>query len=607
MTKLWSVVRTWLQRLFRREQPVSDPQTKLDQEAVAALHHRRFPSWEQLRYINKILTPLEKRRALLAISCLIIGIIGWLVTSYYQHTYVIPARGGSYTEGLIGTPRYINPLLASANDVDRDLAQLIFSGLLKTDSEGQLVPDLAQGYTVSQDKKVYTFQLREKILWHDGEPLTANDVLFTLSLLQDPEFKSPLRLSFNGVRADIIDERTIRFTLDQPYPAFLANLTIGIIPKHIWYAIPPSNASLAEAMTKPIGSGPYKFKSLVKDNKAGTIRLYTLEANDNYYLNKPYISELSFKFYPDFNAGVDALQNQNIEGLSLLPKENSLQDKVKNRVHIINLLVPQYTAAFFNPENNPLLKDVTVRKALALALDRPMMVQKILNGQANVINSPILPGTFGYDSGVKSFDYDPGQAGSLLDTAGWKKVENNPYRQNQDKTLELSLTTVDQPESTAMATSLKDQWEAIGVKTTVNIVSRTRIRPDVIEPRSYQILLFGQILRDNQDPYMFWHSSQTKNPGLNLSNIGNKDVDSSLEKARATDNATTKTEAYKLFQNTVHDQVLALFLYNPSYSYALAKKIKGVEQLTRINVPADRFTDITHWYIKTHRTWSQPK
>ena len=173
--------------------------------------------------------------------------------------------------------------------------------------------------------------------------------------------------------------------------------------------------------------------------------------------------------------------------------------------------------------------------------------------------------------------------------------------------MEITLTTVDQPETAAMAASIKDQWEAIGVKTNINVVARTRVRPEVIEPRAYQTLLFGQILRDNQDPYMFWHSSQTKNPGLNLSLLGNKDIDSALEKARATDNTQTKSDAYKLFQNTVHDQVFAIFLYNPSYSYALAKKIKGVEQLTRINVPAERFTDITHWYIKTNRSWSQSK
>ncbi len=600
-------MRTWLQRRFRRDLPASDPHTRLDQEAVASLHNRHFPTRDQLRHITKVLTPSEQRRALLAFGLMIVGIIGWITTGYFAKTFVHPARGGSYTEGLIGTPRYINPLLSSANDVDRDLAQLIFSGLVKTDPTGQIVPDLAQGYTVSEDKKMYTFQLRDKIYWHDGEPLTASDVVFSIALLQDAEFKSPLRLSFNGVHVEAIDERTVRFTLDQPYPAFLSNLTVGIIPKHIWYSIPPANASLAEAMTKPIGSGPYKFKSLVKDNKAGSIRLYTLEANQNYFSDKPYISELSFKFYPDFTAGVEALENQNVEGLSLLPKENSLQDKVKKRVHIINLLVPQYTAVFFNPDNNAVLKDVSIRKALAHALDRPMMIDKILNGQANVINSPILPDTFGYDAGVKSFDFNLDQANSLLDTAGWKKVDGNPYRQNKDVTLEITLTTVDQPETIAIASIIKDQWEAIGVKTTINTIARTRIRSDVIEPRNYQVLLFGQILRDNQDPYVFWHSSQTKNPGLNLSILGNKDIDAALEKARATDNTKTKTDAYKIFQTTVHDQVFAIFLYNPSYSYALAKKINGVEQLTRINVPADRFTDITHWYIKTLRSWSSTK
>jgi peptide/nickel transport system substrate-binding protein len=476
---------------------------------------------------------------------------------------------------------------------------------MKMDAKGQLVPDLADGYTISDDKKTYTFQLKDNLRWHDGEPLTAEDVVYTLTVVQDPELKSPLRLNFSGVKVEALNDTTIKIQLTQAYAPFINSLTVGIIPKHIWYSIPASNAPLAEAMTKPIGSGPYKFKSLTKDSKSGSIKFYTLEANKQYYQHPAYISELNFKFYPDFNSGVEALKNQNIDGLSLLPKDSALQTAISKQTHILNLIVPQYTAVFINPDNNPVLKDLKVRQALAYALDREQLLKDSNNEQSSVINSPILPGMLGYDANVKSYDFQTDTSRQLLDQAGYKVKDGDSFRfDKDDKALELTLTTVDQPETIAVANLIKKYWEAVGVKTNVEIINRGSIRKDVIEPRSYQLLLFGQVIGPSQDPYPFWHSSQTKNPGLNLSIMANRDIDAALDKARTSTSEQTKIEQYKIFQNKLQEQVFAFFLYNPSYSYPVAKNLKGTEQLTRINIPAERFADITNWYLKTSRSWS---
>ncbi len=581
-----------------------DDHTQLDLQIVTSLNKKRIPGWQQLKQLSKILAPEEKRRALIAVALIVVATSGLIVQNYLRHTHVVPKVGGSYTEGLIGVPHYINPLLAS-NDVDRDLTAVIFSGLMKMDAKGQLVPDLADGYTISDDKKTYTFQLKDNLKWHDGEPLTAEDVVYTLTVVQDAELKSPLRLNFSGVKVEALNDTAIKIQLTQAYAPFINSLTVGIIPKHIWYSIPASNAPLAEAMTKPIGSGPYKFKSLTKDSKSGSIKFYTLEVNKRYYQRPAFISELNFKFYPDFNSGVEALKNQNVDGLSLLPKDSTLQAAISKQTNILNLIVPQYTAVFINPETNTVLKDLKIRQALAYALDREQLLKDTNNEQSSVINSPILPGMLGYDANVKSYDFQLDTGKQLLDQAGYKIKDGDTFRfDKDDKALELTLTTVDQPETIAVANLIKKYWEAVGVKTNVEIINRGSIRKDVIEPRNYQLLLFGQVIGPSQDPYPFWHSSQTKNPGLNLSIMANRDIDAALDKARTNGSDQTKIEQYKIFQNKLQEQVFAFFLYNPSYSYPVAKNLKGTEQLTRINTPAERFADITNWYLKTSRSWS---
>lgn len=578
---------------------------KLDHKLVADLSVKKMPRWSQFQQIGKVLSPIEKRQIFISLGIFIIAIVSLGFRFYYAHSYELPTRGGSYTEGLIGAPRFINPLLAPNNDADRDLSQLIFSSLLKLNSQGELVPDLATSYSVSEDGKTIIFELRDDVYWHDGELLTADDVVFTIDTILDQEFKSPLRPSFGGISVEALSQNTVKFQLTEAYAPFLSSLTVGIIPRHIWYPIPAAQASLSEHMTKPIGSGPYKFQSLTKDNNSGAIKLYTLTANENYYDRPPYITELSFKFYPDFLSGVEALKNQNIDGLSLLPKENRQTTQLK-KVNIYNLSLPQYTAIFFNPSNNSALSDINVRQALAYGVDRQVIIDQALSGEATIINSPILPGAPGYDAALLSYNLDVQKAVELLDKSGWTIKEGQTHRTNKDnQELSVKLTTVDQPENTAALGLIKNNWEGLGIKTELEIIPKNKIRKDVLETRNYQMLLFGQIVGSTNDPYPFWHSSQNQNPGLNLSLLANKDIDRYLDEARAASDPTVQVEALQKFQTKLQESAFAIFLYNPSYSYPVSKKIKGLDSLTRINVPAERFIDITNWYIKTSRHWGQ--
>lgn len=527
------------------------------------LQSRRLPSLGQLRYLPRLLDTKQKRIVGLNVLIATIAFIALIIRLWFQITVPVPAIGGSYAEGLIGEPRFINPLLAPGNHVDRDLSSLVFSGLMRTDTDGSLVTDLAKDYSVSPDQKTYTFTLRDNLVWHDGETLNADDIVYTITSIQDPAFKSPLRVSFAGVQVNRIDDKTISFTLQQPFPSFLSTMTVGIIPQHLWYSIPPSQASLAEANIRPIGSGPYSFKTLTKDT-VGTIRSITLERNTKYYGQVPSISELTFKFYPDFDTALDALKNKNVDGLGSAPLEYKDDLEKIHSVQLKNLVIPQYNALFFNPEKNPVLKDTAIRKALALGIDRDRIVREAIQGSGNVVDTPLILSAATPDDGRAHYAYDPTSANSMLDAAGWKRTATSTVRMKDKAQLNIALTTSDQQENVTAANIIKENWEALGINVDLQVVDKTKIKKDRIEPRDYQVLLFAQILVSNQDMYAFWHSSQDKNPGNNLSVLANKDIDAALEQLRATTDPAAQQALYQKFETKLTNEVFAIFLYNPT-------------------------------------------
>lgn len=582
---------------FPKEQPDDD------QQLILKLNKKKIPSWHQYRQLPKFLTRLEKIQLLLAIIILVgaIGTLGWRF--YLKQSVENPSFGGSYTEGMIGAPFYVNPLLA-ISDSDRDLTRLIYAGLMKTDGNGALQTDLASGYTIDASQRQYTFELLPNLQWHDGEAMTAADVVFTIESIKKADYKSPYRSNFSGVNVQALNENTIQFNLEKPNPLFLSYLTIGILPEHLWYSIPAIGAPLTELNIKPIGSGPYKFKSLTKD-QSGNIKTYTLESFSDYHANKPFIKDLTFKFYPDFTTAVQALQNKNIEGLSYLP--NEFKNTVKNNnVVLKELHNPRYTAVFFNPANNSLLSEVNFRWALDLGVDKERIVREAAENNGQIISSPVLPGDMGYDPSVKTEYFNQEKANELLDKLGYKKEVDGTWRiiskSKSTSTAELKITTIDQPEMTKIASIVKENWEAIGLKVQLEIIPRERMLKEIIEPRNYQVLIFSEQLNINSGPYLFWHSSQIKSPGLNLSNLSNKDIDKYLDQIRNAETMEAKIEPLKNFQKKLTELNFAIFLYSPTYTYPVASKLKGLDQVQFINLPADRLSTINTWYIKTKRS-----
>lgn len=578
---------------------IAKKETDVNQQLIAQLNIKKIPSWHQLKQLPKVLDKQEKIRFRIAYSLLLVGFLGLSITWYSDNSALEADYGGSYIEGLIGTPNFINPSFATS-DVDRDLVKLIFSGLMTTDKNGNLIPDLASGYTIDAEQKIYTFELRQDVKWHDDMPFLADDVVFTIERIKKPEYKSPLRSSFNGVTVNKLDDYKVQFILDKPFPAFLSILTIGILPEHLWYSIPDFGAELAELNKKPIGCGPYKFSSLTKDSN-GNVKNYILEAYDNYHLGKAYIDELTLKFYADYELAASALQNKNVDGLMYLPK--SYKEEIKNHSVVFkNLQSPQYTAVFFNPQQNGLLNDLKFRRILAMSVDKNRILNEALNNDGQVIHGPILPGALGYDENVKDLDYDLEAAKKELENLGWTLKDGQSVRQKNEQDLTLKLSTIDQAENINAVNIIKEAWENLGIKVELEIIAKSRVRQDIIEPRNYQVLVYGQIINMNTGPYPFWHSSQINAPGLNLSIFNNSDIDKTLEKLRQANTDLEKADLLNTFEKKLLEQHLAIFLYNPTYTYPVAKKLKGLDDLQFINLPSDRLASISKWFIKTKRS-----
>jgi len=580
-------------------------QKSLDEKIILNLSKSRLPTLKQIKLLPAVLNKKEKGLIKIFSSVVIFCLIILGINFYFQNTTLIPKKGGSYIEGLVGVPKYINPLLAQYNDVDQDVSMLLFNGLMKINNQGLTEVDLASEYQISEDKKNYTFKLKDDVFWHDGEKLTADDLVFTFNSLMDPDWQSLWRSYFNDVTIERIDDLTVRFSLKEPSSVLLENLTFGIIPKHLWQNIPAFNATMAELNKKPIGTGPFRFENLTKD-KNGNIRTILLKRNNQYFAKPPYLDEVTFKFYGDFETATEALKNNNIQGLGLLPKEYAPRLEKNNNLVYYNLSLPQYTAIFFNTQTNEFLKSKNVRQALAYAIDKQQILKEAVDQKGQIINGPVLPGFVGYNPNLKKYTFDQAKAVQLLEADGWQAILNPDneqiIRKKGDKILQIKLTTVDKVEYVKAAEIIQKNWESIGVQTDLDIIAKSNIMKEVIEPRNYQALIFGEIIKN--DPYPFWHSTQTQSPGTNLVIWFNREVDKFLEEGRAATDLKVKDEKYKNFQNILAEECPVIFLYNPIHLYPVDKKIKGIETL-RINSPADRFRDITNWYIKTHRTWKK--
>lgn len=597
--------------IFNRQNQKPQIYGDLDQKLVFGLKKTRIPNLRQLGQLPKFLSIKEKRIVKILFLIIFVCLAFQTGRFYLTHIKITPATAGDYIEGLIGSPQYINPIFSSINDVDADLTKLIFSGLLKYDNiTGELKPDLCEKYEISEDLKSYTFYLRDSLLWQDGEPLTIDDVIFTVELIKHPEVeKSPLRISFLGVDIEKINDKTIKFNLQEPYAPFLSVLTFGILPKHVWEDVNLYNLNLAEYNLKPVGSGPYKVKSRVID-KDGNIKSYVLTINDKYYSDKPFIKNLTLIFFSNYNEAVNALKTKSIQGLSFPPIDLEKELSFKESLNFYPLILPKYTAIFFNQDKNQFLEDKNIREALNLAIDKNKIAQDLMKRRAKLIDGPILSNYNGYYQEILEAEFNIEKSKELIEKSKFKKEEDSEFYKKKvnidgeikDQELLISLTLINSSQNIKLAEMIKNFWKEVGVNTEISLLEISEIKK-ARDERNYQALLYSEILGFDPDPYPFWHSSQIDFPGLNLSGFSNKETDKLLEDARIITDKNIRIEKYKEFQKILNEEKTAIFLFQPIYDYVIDKNIKNVK-ISNITIPSDRFSDINEWYIKTEKQFS---
>lgn len=560
--------------------------------------------------IKLVISSFSKRELMIFLGLVVLLCISTLaILQIINKSFMIsvPMKGGSISEGIVGTPRFINPVLAFS-DADDDLVSLIYSGLMRKNIKGDLELDLAESYSVSNDKLSYTFKLKNNIYFHDNEPVTAEDIVFTINEIKNPIIKSPKKSNWDGVTVEKIDEKTIKFNLKQPYVSFLENLTIGIIPEHLWINSP---IEINDLNINPIGSGPYKVKNVNKQS-SGVINYYDLVAFNKFSLGKPFIQNMTLYFYANEEVLISALEKGEVDQISSITPKNAEILKAKN-YNIESSVLPRVFGLFFNQNQNQLFTNKKVVEAINKAIDKDKIINEVLSGYGVEINDPIPPNIIEYqkisNENKSSHEQKLIEAQNILEKDGWKKGADGVLEKTttvkKKKTitrLEFSISTSSATELSKAASLIKEDLESIGMKVEVKTFEVGNLNQYVIRPRKYDTLLFGQIITHESDLFAFWHSTQRKDPGLNVAMYTNTKVDKILEDAFTTNDEKSRIKKYAQFEDEIKKDMPAVFLYSPKFIYATSKNIKGLS-LEHITSPSDRFLNSYLWYINTDNVW----
>jgi peptide/nickel transport system substrate-binding protein len=519
---------------------------------------------------------------------------------------VKPAEGGIYSEGVVGTFMRLNPVLDYFNGADRDVDHLLFSGMLRIDDRGLPQADLATSWGISRDGTIYNFSLNPKAVWQDGEPVTSDDVIYTIQMMtsDDSPIPADIRDFWKQIEVIRLDDKTVQFKLPEPYAPFLDYLTFGLLPAHLL-----GDLSMAELIDnpfnlQPVGSGPYRLDHLITTE--GQVTGIVLNVFKDYYPRGAYIDQIAVRYYPDSTTAFEAYQAGDISGIGDVTSDILPKVLKEDGLSIYTTRLPVMTMILMNLGDDQVkfFQDANVRKALMVGLNRQGMIDTLQSGQAILADGPIFPGTWAYYDGIEHYSFDPNKAVSLLREAGYTiPAAGGEIRTSEDGTaLSFELLVPDDPEHAALADKIKRDWAALGVQVTLNPIAYDQLVNEHLDTRNYQAALVDLNLSQtpDPDPYPFWHQTQISS-GQNYSKWDDRQASEYLEQARITTDLVERARLYNNFQVRWSQELPAIPLFYPVYTYAVSSDVHGVS-IGPILEPADRFNHITNWYLVTSRT-----
>jgi len=495
-----------------------------------------------------------------------------------------------YSEGVAGAYNRINPLYDSFNEVDSDLTALIFSGLTRLGANGEVLPNLAESWEISSDELTYTFHLRPNVTWHDGQPFTADDVLFTYGAIRVPGFRGEpgLKELIRSLTVSKIDDTTVELHLNQPFAPLAAHLSVGILPAHLLEGLDADALYDGPFNQKPVGTGPFRLVDISADRAV-------LDANPSYHFGEPKLGRFELRFYPDEPSLLKALEDDEVRSAffrSPLSSDDLWSIGGMSDRQVLRLSSTISTLLYFN-NSASLLQDRRVRQALAYATDRERVIATAVEGQAIRADSPLPAGTWAYSAVLDRYAYDPGHAAKPLDEAGWT-MQSTGVRAREGEEMRLTIVTNEDPQRLAVAQAIAASWSSLGVATAVMTYPPTVLLRDLLTPRLFVVALYGFDGGPDPDPYPAYHTSQATPGGDNLSGFSSPDSDILLQTARQTSDTATRLALYRQFQEVFAGEVPSLPLYHRTYTYVIGKELEGVGQPVLFN-SSSRFCDVREW------------
>jgi peptide/nickel transport system substrate-binding protein len=521
-----------------------------------------------------------------------------------------PVAGGTYSEGLIGSFGRLNPLLDYYNPADQSVDRLLYSGLIRFDAQGIPQGDLADSWGISQDGKVYNFSLRPDAVWQDGQPLTSDDVVFTIGLMRDD--KSPLpsdiRDFWKQINVKALDAKTLQFRLPEAFAPFMDYLAFGVLPKHKLANLTIQQIIDAPFNMQPVGSGPYQFDRLLVKN--GQIQGVNLKRFDKYYGNKAFIDDVTFRYYASSAAALDAYDQKEVLGVSQITTDVLDRAMKDANLNLFTGRLPRLALVYLNLGNDslPFFQDASIRRALLMGVNRQWIVNRILGGQAIVADGPVFPGTWAYYDGIEHLAYDPDAAISMLKAAGYTiPAQGGNVRTKEGTALKFEMVYPDQGAFPDIAKEIQQNWKDIGVDVTLKSVAYTDLVNNYLQPRTYDAALVDLNFSrsPDPDPYPFWHQTQITG-GQNYSKWDDRQASEYLEQARITTDLGERAKRYRNFQVRFTNQMPALPLYYPVYTYGVDAQVKGV-RMGPLFDQSDRLSTITSWYFEEQRATQAPQ